>query len=256
MIEETETREVKGDFDWSAEGQQFDLLKTVVAFANTSGGSIHIERFRCDEAKLDSARLDDFVNKYVSPPLHGISSLITDTKGCKITVAKSAFAPHAIKAPGEYFVNGKKKPAFHLGQVYVRHSTKSEPATGEDLQRLIRESVSGWLTQLGEAMGKVTISGSDIGAAMPVRMVEGGPGLSISFAESHPYRAGDLGAPFGKTGAWIGKLINKEGMRADLTYCRRLPMFTQSTYAFSDAAKERVAKILTDNPEYNPYSKN
>lgn len=254
LAEENENNEVKSHFDWSQEGQQFDILKTIVAFANTAGGTIHIEAFSCPAPKLDSARIDDFINKYVSPPLHGISSNIENDGSCKISVQPSVYGPHVIKQGGNYIINGNPKPAFYPGQIYVRHSSKSEPATGEDIQKIIRESVSSWLEKLGQAISKISVSGDNEAAAMPVRIIEGGPGVAISFAESHPYRAGDLGAPFGKTGAWIGKLINKEGMRTDLTYCRRLPMFTQPTYAFSEAAKERVAEILTQNPDYNPYS--
>lgn len=250
---ESETYEEKSSIEWSEVGKQFDLLKTIIAFANCEGGVIFIAKFIGDEALLDSARLHDFSSKYVDPAISGISSEKGQDGSWKISVTKSPFAPHVIKMSGNYKKNGKDRAAFYPGQVFVRHSSKSEPASAIDLQRIIREGVSSWLGSLGAAVARVGLSSAE-GVGVPMRIVEGGPALSIGIDESHPYSASDIGEPFGKTGAWIGKLITKEGMRDDRRYSLRLKQYKQPMYCFSEAAKAKVAELLSSSPEYNPYS--
>lgn len=247
------TYEEKSEIAWSAAGKQFDLLKTIVAFANCEGGELCIVTFTGDEKWLDSARLDDFLSKYVAPPVRGITSTKADDGSWVITVYKSPTAPHVIKEAGNYNKGGVQSPAFHRGQVYVRHSSKSEPASAEDLQRLIREGVASWLASLGEAVAKVGITEDGTDTGIPMRLVAGGPALEVSLKNNHPYSASDIGRPFGKTGAWIGKMINKEGMRDDPRYSRKHSMYASPIYSFSEAARDRISQILAKNPDYNPY---
>jgi hypothetical protein len=250
---ECENFEEKSSFAWGIEGQQFDLLKTIVAFANTSGGTIDLLMVQEPRDRLDSARLDDFVNKYVTPRLGGISSAFADEAHCLVTVQKSAFAPHVISQEASYEKSGKTKSAFYPGQVYVRHSSKSEPANGQDLHNIIREGVSSWLSALGEAVGKVGLSPSKEGG-MPVRIVEGGPSIGISIGESHPYTAGDIGKKVSRTGAWIGKLCNRLNLRYDSSYCVKIPGGNTPFYRFSEKALKRIRMTLMANPHCNPYS--
>lgn len=254
MSVESETFEEKSQVVWSPAGKQFDLVKTIIAFANCSGGQILINEFVGDVQLLDSARLHDFVNKYVDPPVGGITSYENDEGSWVIYVAKSAFAPHVMSHTLNYSSTGKSKVAFQAGHVYVRHGSKSEPAAAQDFQRMVREGVSSWLSSLGEAVAKIGLLENKSGEGVPMRIVDGGPALSISVAESHPYSATDLGKPFGKKGSWVGKLINKENMRGDLRYTRTLGLYSSPICCFSEAAKKRVSDILEANPNYNPYS--
>lgn len=250
---ESETFERKSRLKWSREGQQFDILKTIIAFANTLGGSILIENFEGDERMLDSARLDDFVNKYVDPPIRNIRTEKDKYGRWIIYVAKSTFAPHVISNVGNYN-RGRQTPAFHLGQVYVRHSSKTEPATGSDLHWLIKESVSSWLSELGRAVGSITLdSAKDSG--MPIRIVEGGPSLAVSIGQSHPYSAGQIGKAVGRTASWIGKLMRREGWQNDPALCMELGGFKWPHYRYSQAAFDKVLQLLSEQPNYNPYAR-
>lgn len=251
---ESESFEEKSQFTWDHEGQQYDLLKTLVAFANCNGGLVQIKKISSSEKMLDSARLDDFVNKYVTPRLGGISSEKNHDGSWTISVMKSAFAPHVISQEASYQKGKKTKSAFYPGQVYVRHSSKSEPASGEDLQRLIREGVSSWLSNLGEAVAGLNVGGHGGDTAMPVRIVEGGPSLAISLGESHPYITSQLGKAFGKNGSWIGKLINRLKLRGDPRYATVVAGYKQPIYKYSELAKEAVHQALSANPACNPYS--
>lgn len=251
---EGETYEEKSKIVWSVAGKQLDLLKTIVAFANCSGGQLCIVEYEGDARNMDAARLHDFVAKYVSPSITGLETKQADDGSWTINVRKSADAPHVIRVAGNYRAeDGTQKPAFHPGQVYVRHSSKSEPATAQDLQRLIREGVSSWLSSLGEAVARVGITEDGDDKGIPMRLVEGGPALSVSFRDNHPYSATALGEPFAKTGAWIGKMLTVEGMRDDPIYTRVHNMYSNPIYTYSEAAKQKVAEILTNDPDYNPY---
>jgi hypothetical protein len=70
---ESESFEEKSSFEWGREGQHFDLLKTIVAFANCAGGQILLKQVSGDHRRLDSARIDDFANTYVSPRLQVVN---------------------------------------------------------------------------------------------------------------------------------------------------------------------------------------
>jgi hypothetical protein len=252
-MSEKETYEEKPSFEWSREGE-FDLLKTIIAFANCQGGKILLRSVAGDTKRLDSARLDDFANKYVSPRIGGIVSTEGQDGSWTIVIAKSSFAPHVIAQEASFQKGKRIKSAFYPGQIYVRHSSKSEPARGEDIQTLIREGVSSWLSSLGAAVAAMGISGQDDGEGIPIRLVEGGPSLALSLASGHPHIASEIGEPVGKTGSWIGKWINQVGLRSDRRYVAKIPGGKTEFYRFSDLAKATVQEVLDKNPECNPYS--
>ena len=99
---ESEFFEEKSTFEWGLEGQQYDLLKTIIAFANTEGGTIQIKAVVGDKDRLDFARLDDFCNKHISPRIGGIVGEFIEGNGCLVTVAKSSFAPHVVAQEASY----------------------------------------------------------------------------------------------------------------------------------------------------------
>jgi len=254
MTAESEKYEEKSLLRWSEEGQQFAIFKTIVAFANCDGGCILIESYEGDERNMDSSRICDAVNKYFSPSLVGVASVKQEDGSWLISVQKSHLAPHVATHAPTLEKNGKKKAAFHRGQVFVRHSSKTEAAGPEDFQRLIRDGVSSWLAGLGEAVARVGLHDSKLGEGIPMRIVDGGPSLNISVEQSHPYTATQLGQKHGKKGSWIGKLINREGMRGDPAYTKALPHNAGTIYLYSEAARQKVWDILDGNLNYNPYS--
>src|SRR5262245_2986113 len=133
--------EEKSDFE-AGTNDLLDISKTVIAFANGEGGRLFLRRVRGDSRLLDSARLDGVVNRCVPQSTNGITSRATDDGGYEILVPASTGAPHVIEHVGNYQRGGTQRPAFYKGQIFVRHSSKSEPATADDVAVMIRRAVA------------------------------------------------------------------------------------------------------------------
>ncbi|MBO0743356.1 MAG: hypothetical protein J2P51_18310, partial [Hyphomicrobiaceae bacterium] len=89
--------------EFAGENNDFtDIAKTIAAFANGDRGCIVLKALTCDPKRVDSARLDDFVNRWVSPRITGITSTITSDGGCTISVAPSQNSPHVIAHCASY----------------------------------------------------------------------------------------------------------------------------------------------------------
>lgn len=133
--------EEKSAFDWSPK-EKLEVVKNVVAMANIDGGTIFLKSIQCDTTYLDSARLDDLVNKYIEPKFHGIRSEVSEG-ACRILVERSTTRPHIfIDAVAYTDGKGRSRTAFYSGQVFVRHSSKTDPARGEDVERMLREATA------------------------------------------------------------------------------------------------------------------
>jgi predicted HTH transcriptional regulator len=148
---ESDSFEEKSEFDW-ANGQEIALLKTLVAFANTKGGKISFKSVRSDVKLLDSARLDDFINSHVAPRISGITSEAVTDEEWHVIVPVSANPPHVIKKDVNVLVNGKQKLLARTGDIYVRHSSKSEIATHDDIHRMFQVTLAFWLSKIGQAV--------------------------------------------------------------------------------------------------------
>jgi hypothetical protein len=103
----------------------------MVAMANCRGGRIVLSDVICSSKLLDSSHLDNLVNAQVSPRINGITWRQLPDGDWEIEADRSPDRPHVFVVDRRYKDDeGKDKYAFHRGQVYVRHSSKSEPATG------------------------------------------------------------------------------------------------------------------------------
>ena len=96
---------------------------------------------------------------WVAPRIRNITSIQVDNDSFAIEVAPSEDGPHVIAHTANYKLGDKgQRPAFHQGQIYVRHSSKSEPATEDDVRWMINKAVSRVLASLIEAMKNASIS--------------------------------------------------------------------------------------------------
>lgn len=251
--------EVKSRFEGSDE-EILKIVKTIVAFANTEGGEILIKKVVDRQDLLDSARLDDKVNRYVQPRVEGIESVIDEKTGeCRIKVPKSQTAIHVFIAEASYKDSkDRQKSAFYPGQVYVRHSSKTEPATAEDLEKMIRERVSEWLSELGKAMGKLAKQISISESGLPVRISETGV-LTIAFTDpnrEYPYTAKTLGQKIGKNQNWVAKAAEKLGLKNDRGYT--LPINSSNgkkviQWRYNEAAVQKLRRKVEEEPDFSPY---
>ena len=118
-----------------------ELAADLVAMANTRGGAILVGTQgsalpKADLALFDSARIDDKVNSLVEPRVGRIKSNALGSDFILIEIEKSDNPPHVFKQDGNC-TNRQQKPVtvFRRGDVYVRHSSKSERANRTDFER-------------------------------------------------------------------------------------------------------------------------
>jgi hypothetical protein len=142
---ETETFDLKGTLDLSKLKDGLKVVADLVAMANTYGGGLLVGAvgfpIRSSHLPLfDSARLDDKVNSCVEPRIGGITTTILTAEFILLEIEKSVGAPHMFTRDGNCEdENGKPVSIFRKGDIYVRHSSKSERANRSDFDRWFEE---------------------------------------------------------------------------------------------------------------------
>lgn len=146
---ESKRVEFKESVDVSSAGEMCELLKDVVAMANSGGGVILIGLkndgtiSKWDPAKLlalDPAKLIDKIASYTGREFDEfrIEGVEKTSRTVAAIVVGSADIPMVFESPGAYaLADGKQKTAFGRGTLYFRHGAKSEPAKYSDLVQAI-----------------------------------------------------------------------------------------------------------------------
>lgn len=158
---ETAEVEFKASFDPAAASNWCELVKDIVAIANSGGGVIVFgvnddgtPRSADLEAVLsiDPATIVDKIKKYTGQHYAGCSVASGTRQAHPVVIMSVAAMPMPIifAAPGTYDIGGgKQKTAFSVGTVYFRHGAKSEPGTSEDLRASLERELdrirSSWL---------------------------------------------------------------------------------------------------------------
>jgi len=145
-----------------SEGDWLELIKDIVAMANSGGGTIVVGVYDNGQPatselsgvlELDPAVVTDKIFSCTGDHFDGVA--IEEGRRLKHKVAimkiEAADAPLVFIRHGAYVApNGKQKTAFNTGSVYFRHGAKSEPAVGKDLANFINQSINrvrkGWLS--------------------------------------------------------------------------------------------------------------
>lgn len=145
---EGKTTDYKLKFDPTNAKQKLAVAKDLIAMANSGGGKITVGR---DETStpgislqatkaLDSAKLADFIQNQISPAQVDISHSFKKLKNGKylaIIEVDSVEVPLVMAKDGAWKgMDPKKgKPLFRKGDIWVRHSSKTERISYEDLRR-------------------------------------------------------------------------------------------------------------------------
>ena len=195
---ETETAELdfKSTFDPGSVRDWCELVKDVVAFANSGGGCIAFgvdddgnaaETDLTELRKVDPATVVDKIQKYTDQHFAGFAFKTTSRHGADIVVMviSGVSMPMIFAATGNYEIGGKQRNAFQQGAVYFRHGAKSEPGTTEDLRQVMEREIdrvrSSWLDGIHKVVtapvgatisvlpGEVRLSGE--AEAISVRLV-------------------------------------------------------------------------------------
>jgi hypothetical protein len=156
LQKENRAVEFKEGFDPSATRDWCELLKDVMAIANSGGGVIVIGldsngkpsgRGISSVAALDPAKITDKLESYTRVQFDEFR-LVKQVKNQQPVVCleiMEAETPLIPTGAGTYQApDGKKQErAFSAGVLLVRHGAKSEPANTWDLRKLIERRISG-----------------------------------------------------------------------------------------------------------------
>jgi hypothetical protein len=142
----------KERLDPSSKAEWCEVVKDLVAIANTGGGVIVFgvanngKSAKADLKPiltLDPAKITDQVFRYTGEQFAGFE-IVEIRRGrarAAAVLIEPAESPLAFSHPGTYPIPGDPKnrqhTAFSRGTVYVRHGAKSEPALTSDLARMI-----------------------------------------------------------------------------------------------------------------------
>lgn len=158
----------KSEFDTDSKKDWCEILKDIVAMANTRGGIIIVgvaddgQPSGSDLSKLsriDPAKVTDKIASYTDVQFGDIRVVTVDRSGQRfpaIVVGRAA-TPLIFSSPGTYAVPGdkvKQTSAFTPGIVYVRHGAKSEPGTYDDLRQFIERRVELRIKQVAKRWRK------------------------------------------------------------------------------------------------------
>jgi predicted HTH transcriptional regulator len=145
---ESKYLDFKADFDVSDKGAWAELIKDVVAMANTGGGVIVFgvndngTPARFDPTELltfDPANITDKLAKYTGREfgdfdVHEVKRGRTKTAALFV---QASLLPLVFREAGTYqsSTTGAQKIAFQKGTIYFRHGAKSQPANENDSRR-------------------------------------------------------------------------------------------------------------------------
>ncbi len=216
LLQETASLDLKRSFNPASNGEWCELLKDLVAMANSGGGRIIIGLSDdgtpsgiCSRncRSIDPAVFVDKIHSYTGVHFAGVSTRSESQAGVEVTVfvVEDAPVPLVFDKAGNYQpTEGKQRNAFNQGTLYVRHGAKSEPATSADIREILdrhlkraREALLVNLRQVVEApAGSVVsiapraVSTNDF-SAHPVRLVEdpaAAPAAMLDPNITHPHR--------------------------------------------------------------------
>jgi hypothetical protein len=143
----------KASFDVDDVGDWCELLKDLVAMANSGGGVLLFGV--ADNGSLtiydhkivlnyDSAKVVDKVARYTGCQFADFEIGEVERRGKTLAgiVVSAIDVPMIFTKAGTYrSKDGRDKIAFQQGTIYFRHGAKSEPATSDDLRRVIERQV-------------------------------------------------------------------------------------------------------------------
>lgn len=147
---ESKTVDFKRSFNGESASDWCEIIKDIVAMANSGGGVILIG-VEDDGSPApagsaggilvtDPAKLTDKIAKYTGVQFDSfdIAEGVRNGQAIGLIAVDPAQRPLIFEKPGTYAVeDGKQKTAFGMGTLYVRHGAKSEPASSEGLWRII-----------------------------------------------------------------------------------------------------------------------
>lgn len=267
---ESKALEFKGQFDPTDPRELVEVVKDLVAIANSGGGAIVVGLSTnatptgADVSAivdLDPAELTNQALKYTGDQFSGFEIHGIDRSGTRlaaILVDAAGEAPLVFIKPGTYpLAGGKQDRAFSQGTVYFRHGAKSEPATQDDIREFIERRLAAVRESWLSGIRHVVTAPADAEVALIQRTesqegstrirVTTDPGEpvygKVSPDESHPYRQTELITEVNRRLPKRARKINQH----DIKCVRRVHRIQPSTSPeFIHQGKHALA------PQYSP----
>lgn len=180
----------KAEFDPTQLRAWLELLKDIIAIANSGGGTILVGAGNDGEPTghnvdgllgIDPADFSNRIYKYTGQNFSDVE-LVPAQKGshklCAIVIGRSRI-PIVFSRVGECeLADSKKKTVFALGTVYFRHGAKSEPGTSDDLRVFLERELEAIRESWLEGIAKVVEAppGSRVAILPPASTREGAGG--------------------------------------------------------------------------------
>jgi hypothetical protein len=165
---ESKAIEFKEQFVPTDARQSLEILKDIVAIANSGGGALAIGVTNAGKGcqsdvkpvfEYDHAKYCDVIRKYTGQHFADFEVIEAKKDGHTIAVflINAPDYPLVFEKPGTYAVDkNRQETTFSRGTVYFRHGAKSEAGTTEDLRRFIEKRVREMQQQLVKGMRRVS----------------------------------------------------------------------------------------------------
>ena len=140
--------EFKAQVDFSSHRGCCEIIKDIVAIANSGGGYILVGVHDDGQPSgfditsvmaFDPAKLTDKIASFTGEHYSDFefTRLLRDGHEIAVITLQPVHNPMAFEKEGVYPIGSGQKVAFAKGTVYFRHGAKSEPATTADLRHVI-----------------------------------------------------------------------------------------------------------------------
>lgn len=211
----------KEEFDINSSRDWCEIIKDIVAMANSGGGVILIGVRNSGDPSdfdirsvlsLDPAKLTDKIAKYTGEQFAGfeITEVVRNKHKAAALLVHGVSIPIVFIKPGTYDVGGgQQRIAFGRGTVYFRHGAKSEPGDSNDLRRAVERELErvrrSWLGNIRKVVKAPAgyrvqvlspqVIATDQPEATPIRIVDtpSAPPYKIMNPDhTHPYRQKEL----------------------------------------------------------------
>jgi hypothetical protein len=213
--------EFKQAFDPCSAANWCEIVKDIIAIANSRGGIIFIGLDNAGEPvtsdlsaaiAIDPATIADKVRTYTGTDFSDFEIVATTKGGIRIIalIIGQSLVPIVFMNPGTYeLLNGKQGSAFSRGTVYFRHGAKSEPGSTEDIRQAFEHRLEEMRKEWQKGLRKVVTAprGSSITvlpaevihspspSATPIRIVDDASAPAFRLIDpniTHPYRQMDV----------------------------------------------------------------